>query len=154
MKIRARTGVQLVSAGDMPKQTRSIAEKRFAIGFIADQNPGMTGSAYWVDFFNRPTGFMAGPEKFAERMNNAVIFVSTKKVQRGFYHTTYSLITTDPSLFKAGEITKRYKDFLEAEIAKDPASYLWSHRRWKSQWKDAYKRKWVDDLPIPSEKTI
>ncbi len=150
-RIRSRTGVKLMTAWEMPKKTKNMEDDQFSIGFIADQNPGMTGSAYWVDFFNRPTGFMAGPEKFAQRMNDAVIFVSTSKKKRGYYHTHFTLITEDAKQLPAGKITFLYKEFMEKEIAKDPAGYLWSHRRWKTPWKDAYKRKWIDVKPIPSE---
>jgi Kdo2-lipid IVA lauroyltransferase/acyltransferase len=50
-----------------------------------------------------------------------------------------------------GELTNLYRDVLEKTIQQDPANYLWSHRRFKFDWKKEYNDLWLDDkaaLPL------
>jgi KDO2-lipid IV(A) lauroyltransferase len=37
-----------------------------------------------------------------------------------------------------GELTKRYAVFLEKAMTENPEMWLWSHRRWKHEWKEEY----------------
>jgi KDO2-lipid IV(A) lauroyltransferase len=37
-----------------------------------------------------------------------------------------------------GELTKRFAQYLEQFITRYPDMWLWSHRRWKWEWKEEY----------------
>ncbi len=150
LKIRGRTNAILMSAAEMPKKFPEMHLKQYAMGFIADQNPPNEKSAYWLNFFNRPVPFLTGPEKFAERNDTVIFFIQTKKIKRGYYEFTPVNITGDISKYPKGELTRNYRDYLEKEIRRDPANYLWSHRRWKYEWNILYQRKWVDANLPPS----
>ncbi len=150
LRIRGRFNARMVSAQDFSKEIRNIYERQYALALIADQNPGWPKNAYWLNFFSKPAPFMAGPEKGATRNGTAVVFVNFVKVRRGFYRYEPVIITEDASGMKEGELTRLYRDFLEESIRKQPANYLWSHRRWKFSYQQEYRKRWIDHSPPPS----
>jgi KDO2-lipid IV(A) lauroyltransferase len=62
------------------------------------------------------------------------------KIKRGYYKADFKLITTTPKEYKRGELTKIYVAYLEECISKEPVNYLWSHRRWKHEFKEEYRK--------------
>jgi KDO2-lipid IV(A) lauroyltransferase len=50
---------------------------------------------------------------------------------RGRYQMTYTLITRDAAAMTPEAVMRSYYDLLEADIRRDPANYLWTHKRWK-----------------------
>jgi len=42
------------------------------------------------------------------------------------------LMTSDPSSWEPYSLTQRHMQRLEEEIRKSPASWMWSHKRWKN----------------------
>jgi Kdo2-lipid IVA lauroyltransferase/acyltransferase len=97
----------------------------------ADQSPSNREAAYWANFLGRDTAFLHGPEKHARINNFPVVFAAIRRVKRGFYELDLSTLVENPSLVPDGEITRRYAEKMETLIMKDPANWLWSHRRWK-----------------------
>lgn len=150
LKFRSRTGAVLLSAAEMPKKFPEMNLKRYAPGFIADQNPPNEKSAYWLNYFNRPAPFLTGPEKFAQRNDMVVFFLPVHKIKRGYYEFSPLLITENAKAMEPGALTRKYRDLMEAEIKKDPSAYLWSHRRWKTPWNISFKRKWIDVAEMPA----
>ena len=47
-----------------------------------------------------------------------------------------------------GEITRGFRDFLEKIIREEPHNYLWTHRRWKWDYKEEYSKNWIDTRPV------
>jgi KDO2-lipid IV(A) lauroyltransferase len=72
-----------------------------------------------------------GPEKGAKLNNTAQVFVHFYSTKRGHYHSQYEVMTTVPNYFKDGQLTALFVKTLEDKIKKEPANYLWSHRRWR-----------------------
>ena len=142
--IRSRYGTILISAPDFKNKMHDVFKERFVLALAADQNPGSPLSGYWMNFFNRPIPFVTGPEKGAIKNNAAVAYVAFKKVKRGYYKFDTILLSEQSSNTSVGELTGLYRDVLEKTIKEDPANYLWSHRRFKFEWKDEYKNLWVD----------
>ena len=129
-----------LKAHDEGKPPTNDAQKQYIMALGADQNPGDPSAAYWINFFGRPTPFVTGPEKSARINNTAVVFVHHYKVKRGYYHADFSLITTTPKDYGRGELTKVYVEWLQDCIRKKPFNYLWSHRRWKWEFREEYKK--------------
>ncbi len=130
-KIRSRFG-----AIPMPmEQTLRIisANKEFvtASAFIGDQNPSSGKTAHWAHILNQDTPFMNGPEKIAKKYNLPVVYLSSRKVKRGHYEATSTIIVSNPADYKDGEITDLIAKHTEQEILAQPEIWLWSHRRWK-----------------------
>jgi KDO2-lipid IV(A) lauroyltransferase len=142
--IRSRYGTVLISATDFKNKMHDVFKKQYMLGLAADQNPGAALSGYWLNFFGRPTPFVTGPEKGAVKNNAAVVYVGFKKIKRGHYHFETTLLTEQSAATEPGELTCMYRDVLEKTIKEDPANYLWSHRRFKFEWKEEYRNLWVD----------
>jgi len=154
LKIRSRMGTELLSAYHLPAKIKALADRQYSIALAADQSPGNPSSAYWLNFFGRPTAFASGAEKSAQRSGNAVIFINIVKLGRGTYRFEENLVTQDASTLNSGELTKRYRDFLQDCITAQPSNYLWSHRRWKTPYAEHFKKRWIDDAPAPTSETI
>lgn len=147
--IRARWGNILIPLPEMARQIIPWRKKQYMIALIGDQSPIAPAASYWLNFMNRPTCFVKGPEKFARGQNIPVTVTVTTRPKRGYYHFESYLLVEDPSTLPDGEIMRRYVKYLEDNIRLQPELYLWSHRRWKHQWKPEYKSLWVDAAPLP-----
>ena len=55
-----------------------------AFYMVADQSPSSARLALWVNFLNQDTATIHGPENYARIFNIAVVFVSVKKLKRGY----------------------------------------------------------------------
>ncbi|MBZ5857940.1 lysophospholipid acyltransferase family protein [Flavihumibacter profundi] len=152
-KIRSRFGTILIPATDMRKSMFPYRNSQYLLGLIADQVPGDIERAWWLNFFGMPSPFISGPEKGARAGNIPVVFINITQTKRGHYYLHVQLATETPADLPEGEITRRYRDFLEKVIREHPEMWLWSHRRWKKPWKPDYHARWIDIQPAP-EKTI
>ncbi len=97
----------------------------------ADQNPSHVKQAFWVNFLGRETAFLHGLEKHARNNQLPIIFTEINRIKRGMYELQLSILVENPAASKPGEITALYARKLESAIRKNPASWLWTHRRWK-----------------------
>jgi Kdo2-lipid IVA lauroyltransferase/acyltransferase len=150
---RKRYGTVLISALDFKNKMHEVFEKQYMIALAADQNPSNPNTGYWLNFFGRPIPFVAGPEKGAIKKNAAVVYVGFKKIKRGFYQFDTTLLCEEGGKTKDGELTRLYRNILEETVRQDPANYLWSHRRFKFEWKNEYATLWKDEgTDIPSSK--
>lgn len=138
-QFRKRHGTVLISATAFREQTHTIFDKHYVLALAADQNPGHPGNAYWLDFFGKPAPFICGPAKAAVKNQTAVVMIGFVKRKRGHYHFNCKMITENAAQFSPEELTALYRDEVERVIRQDPANYLWSHRRWKYEWKPEYR---------------
>jgi KDO2-lipid IV(A) lauroyltransferase len=72
-----------------------------------------------------------GVENLSKKCNLAVVFIDIIRVKRGFYEIEASLLCEDTTATDTYEITNTHLAALETLIQKDPANWLWSHKRWK-----------------------
>jgi KDO2-lipid IV(A) lauroyltransferase len=98
---------------------------------IADQSPPLDAQSRWVPFLNHPTVFFHGGEKIARKFGLPVYYLRMRKTGRGTWETTFEQIWDGVSPTSDHEITGRYARLLEEDIRREPALWLWSHRRWK-----------------------
>ncbi|WP_018616040.1 lysophospholipid acyltransferase family protein [Segetibacter koreensis] len=141
LKMRSRYKGILVSTYEFKTRFHQLAKNRYALALMADQNPGNFTNSYWVSFLGRKTPFITGPEKSARINNTAIVFANFYKVKRGYYNVQFQLFTTSPRDLERGESTKKYAAYIEACIRKRPANYLWSHKRWKYEFKEEYRNR-------------
>jgi KDO2-lipid IV(A) lauroyltransferase len=145
LKIRSRFDAVMIDATNYSRDIKKIVRHQHTLALIADQNPGWPPRAYWLNFFNRPAPFLIGPDKGAIRSNNAVVFVRFIRLKRGYYFLENHIITENAAECKPGELTRKFRDFIQESITRDPSSFLWSHRRWKHEYKKDYEKLWIDD---------
>ena len=107
------------------------SKERSLMIFIADQTPNKLNLHYWTSFLNQESAMLTGPEKIAAKLDIPVIFVDVKKLKRGYYTVDFELITDSPRTKPEFWITEQYARLMERSILRDPAYWLWTHKRWK-----------------------
>ena len=148
LKIRSRGGSLLVPATPPRAYIAGFhphRNTRYVLGLIADQSPGSAAQAYLLNFFGRPTAFITGPEKGARARDLPVFFSHIRKLRRGYYHIEYSLAEEHPQRLPEGQLTVNFARYLENVIRQYPEMWLWSHRRWKLEWKEDYRAMWIGE---------
>lgn len=138
LKIRTVTGAVLLPATKIRAAILPWRHTQYVLGLVADQSPADPRNAYWVDFFGRPTPFLRAPENGARVANLPVIFCYFTKVRRGYYEGVFEIGEANPSALPKGQLTKKYAAYLERFIRQHPDMYLWSHRRWKWEWREEF----------------
>ena len=130
---RARYETTMASITETTSAFNEFANIPTVFLMAADQSPGRKykDKAYWMNFLGRDTAFLHGPEKHAVTNNYVVIYIDVQRKKRGFYTIELSVLADKPSQLSDGEITSRFAKKLESIIYKNPANWLWSHRRWK-----------------------
>lgn len=106
-------------------------------GFLGDQTPAPAKTHYWSSFLgvdNVP--IHTGAELLAKKHDLAVVYFSTKRIKRGYYETSFKLITESPSDFEDYKITDIYLSEIEKHIKKAPEYYFWTHKRFKHRGKN------------------
>lgn len=137
---RARFNCHLSSIGETYYTFRHYLNSVVTYFMVADQSPSNLRRSYWFNFLNQDTAFIHGPEDYSRLYNLPVIFIEIKRIKRGYYELHFSLLADNPASLPSGEITRLYAEKLESVIRKEPAYWLWSHRRWKRQRSDIRHR--------------
>lgn len=145
LHIRRRFGSVLLPFNDMGRAMLPYRNKQYMLALMADQSPPIPAKSYWLPFFDQPTAFLRGPESGARLSKMPVVFVSLSKPRRGYYHVHATLLTDNAGALHKGELTRLYAEHLQDSIRRQPALYLWSHNRWKHEWKEEYGKAWVGD---------
>lgn len=112
--------------------------QKVIVGFMADQTPSPHNIHYWTNFLNQDTPAFTGVERIAQKLNYPVVYLDITKVARGKYIGEVKLISDNPKEEPEFAITEKYMREMEKSIFRNPAYWLWTHKRWK------YKRKDVD----------
>jgi KDO2-lipid IV(A) lauroyltransferase len=103
--------------------------------FLADQSPQESKIKYWTNFLSQDTPVFLGAEQIAKKLEMAVVFFDIRKVARGHYEIEFVLLSEKPKETAQYEVTEMHVRALENRIKKEPAWWLWSHRRWKHKRK-------------------
>jgi Kdo2-lipid IVA lauroyltransferase/acyltransferase len=138
-QIRSRFGPHLVP---MSTTGRAVVTRQHIprlIALVADQMPDSPEHALWLPFLHQDTPFYPGSERLARSRNLPVFYVENIRLRRGHYQVTFHPLGEPPYTdLPEGALLERYRDELEKTIRAHPASWLWSHKRWKHQ-RDKYE---------------
>jgi KDO2-lipid IV(A) lauroyltransferase len=135
LQLRSQFGATLVSMKESVRYLLKKGEKPRVIGVISDQTPSADELNHWISFLNQKTPVFLGTEKLAKKMDCPIFFAHITPLSRANYKIDFELITDSPKDLTDGEITRLHSRILENNINKNPAYWLWSHRRWKHQQK-------------------
>jgi KDO2-lipid IV(A) lauroyltransferase len=141
LEVRQANGQRFLSEKEMVCLFRLLRERPHVVLLAADQSPFSLAAARWCRFFHRPTPFHQGIEEVARRTHSRVAFLELVRQGRGRYEARIHPWDVDWAAAPAGELTEAYVRFVEASIARQPANYLWTHRRWK------HSHRWREFLP-------
>jgi KDO2-lipid IV(A) lauroyltransferase len=131
--LRTRFGSDGIKKNDTIRDiVRLNREKtRAVIVFVADQTPSKANLHYWTTFLNQESAILTGPERIARKLNLPVVFLDMEKVKRGYYTVEAKLITKDARSTPEFWLTEQYARMMEQCILRNPAYWLWTHKRWK-----------------------
>ncbi|OFY31956.1 MAG: hypothetical protein A2275_16810 [Bacteroidetes bacterium RIFOXYA12_FULL_35_11] len=131
-KKRARYGAILIRDQEAYKKLLELNNKKelFLCWFLTDQRPPKP-LHFWTNFLNQDTPVFLGAEKVARKVHAAVVYMEINKIKRGYYSVDFKLLVEDASKTLEGQITEMHTRELEKTILKNPAYWLWSHKRWK-----------------------
>jgi KDO2-lipid IV(A) lauroyltransferase len=131
-RMRTRFGTRLISMKDTLREMLKNRNELNATAFIADQSP-IPDRAYWMDFMNQDTPVFLGIEKIALKIRYPIVYISIRRVKRGYYKVFAEKIELSLGLQKTGTITEIHTRRLESDIRTQPEIWLWTHRRWKHE---------------------
>ena len=131
LNLRGRFGMNGIASKKLLRTIIAMKkeEKKGIIAFIADQSPTKEGSRCWTNFLNQDTAFFTGAENIGRKQNAAFYFTHVTRPKRGYYHYHFEKIEADVN--NQNEVTIAYARMLEKMIMREPALWLWTHRRWK-----------------------
>lgn len=133
LKVRSRFGARLVPAKEMLADVIKRRAVVRALAINADQAPVSTDKRYWTTFLGQDTAFYIGAEQIARAVRLPVLFVSIRRVRRGFYEVRFQELWDGRERTEPNELTERYARACESDLLQRPADWLWSYRRWRLQ---------------------
>lgn len=112
---------------------KSIMQRRNIpriVSIVSDQAPNVKDDTYWTMFLNQETGFFLAPDTISRFTNYPVYFATMHRDSRGRYEVGFKKIGEPP--YQGGQaVITAYVNEVEQQILKQPADWLWMHRRWK-----------------------
>ena len=131
LESRSKYGLWMKSYAEVKQMMKEGIDQPITVIFGSDQSPNIKQQPYWTEFLNQETGVQFGTEKFARDYDTPVIYGFIHKLKRGHFEMEYRLVTEKPNELPIGEITEAHTRMLEEDIRKEPAYWLWTHKRWK-----------------------
>ena len=131
LRIRTRFGARLVPAKELLAdflKRRGIVR---AVAMNADQAPVSTDKRYWTQFLGQDTAFYIGAEQIARAMRLPVVYVSVRRIRRGYYQADLKPLWDGREVTEPHTVTERYARACEIDVLAHPADWLWSYRRWR-----------------------
>jgi Kdo2-lipid IVA lauroyltransferase/acyltransferase len=129
-RMRTRFGTRLIPMKDTLRDMLKKRDELNATAFIADQSP-LPDRAYWMSFMNQDTPVFLGIEKIALKIRYPIVYITIRRVKRGYYKVFAERIELPSVHQETGSITEIHTRKLEADIRSQPENWLWTHRRWK-----------------------
>jgi len=136
-KVRSKFGNKLIAMRQTMRALQASKDKPSIFSFGNDQAPSKDESHYWTTFMNQPSSVQLGIEKIAKRINQPIFYFKINILKRGFYSVDCIPLCLNPAKTAEFEITEMHTRFLEEMIKARPEYWLWSHKRWKYQPKNA-----------------
>ena len=128
---RSRTGAKMISTYGLQRIVLQEHDPPYGFVYISDQYPPNQKRAIKASFLGIESTFLHGAQQVAIKKNYPLYAVSMARIKRGFYEMGLTLLHNNPSESNEEELTHLYADFMEKQILKDPATWLWSHKKWK-----------------------
>ena len=133
-RMREASGGHVLAKNGEAAQIREVLANGGAVFTAGDQDAGANG--LFVDFFGRPASTHKAIAVLALRQKAIIVVGGMQRTGGLLNYTVQTTDVIDPSDY-AGQpdavraVTQRMTASLERMIRRDPAQYLWLHRRWK-----------------------
>ena len=109
------------------------ANKLCTYGFASDQSPRLQSTHHWQSFMGKVVPVHTGAEMLSKKYDFNVIFLKNKRVSRGYYESSFEILSENATEVPNYEITDKFIKLVEQQIYESPEFYLWTHKRWKHQ---------------------
>ena len=132
LKIRSRFRLECIPQKKTVRRLLEIERngQKFVIGFISDQRPLGASLHHWTCFLGQDTPYVVGGETIGNHVDARFVYLDVEKTSRGHYRLTFCPVVPDPSDDGPDPYTREFMKMLEKTICREPAYWLWSHRRW------------------------
>lgn len=133
IKSRAKFGTNMIETSKIVSEMLYNKQNNIqaAYGLLSDQSPQIGKTFYWREFFGVKVPVHTGAEILAKKYDMNLVFIDTKKIKRGYYETSFSLISNDSTKAKNYELTDIFLDKVEQKVRERPEFYFWTHNRFK-----------------------
>lgn len=137
--LRTKFGSRVISKYETGREVVRLQRNkvRSVVIFLADQTPSRQNLHYWTSFLNQDTAILTGAERLARKLDTPVIFLDVQMLRRGYYTVELQLLSENPKETPENWITEEYARRMERSILRNPAGWLWTHKRWKYTRTDA-----------------
>ena len=131
---RTRFGGYPIRRADVAREIVKRREITRGVAIVGDQFPGHDNDKkYWTTFLGQETAFFQAINQMAFLTQYPVFFAKMSHPKRGFYEVELVLISSPPYEKDNYDMIENYVKETERVIKKDPAGWLWSHKRWKKK---------------------
>jgi len=143
---RTRFGSRLIPREEFIFDLMSRAGQPRAYALIADQTPKQKNDPrQWTRFLGRDAAFFKGAGKIAQFLDAKVLYVTMRRLRRGYYSVQLTVLAQPPYDSDADAIiVERYVQSLERDIRASPADWLWVQNKWK------LKKPAAEATPLPA----
>lgn len=133
LQSRAQFGTSLIATNTVFSEMEKNHQNNIqaAYGLLSDQSPRLENTFYWTEFFGVKVPVHTGAEMLTKKYDMNMVYIDTVKIKRGYYRTTFSLITEDKNCNSPYNLTDQFLNKVEKRISLQPEYYLWSHNRFK-----------------------
>jgi len=133
LKSRGRFGVELVQTSKTVRAMINFKKENVQAiyGLLSDQSPQIEKTLYWGEFLGARVPIHTGGEILAKKFDMNMVFMDTKKLKRGHYESTFSLISNETKKHANFQLTDLFIEKMEDQIKRQPEFYFWTHKRFK-----------------------
>ncbi|MBI2885027.1 MAG: mitochondrial fission ELM1 family protein [Candidatus Omnitrophica bacterium] len=130
---RESKGCRIVHKGGAVRQLLRALHRREVVAIVADQ---ASRQGRFVEFFGRPALFASGPFEMAWSANALLLPVFIHRVRGAYHRIEFEPLMDLRELAqdKSAGVRQGIEQFagvLRRHIERDPAQWLWLHKRWK-----------------------
>ena len=119
-----------IESKDIIRYAYAHRDEKKVYNLNTDQRPYFASPANLdIEFLGQHVQTMTGGAAQARKFGLAVAYLSMRRDRRGHYSLHYTPLCEDASQESVETIMKRYYTLLEEDIRRQPANYLWTHRR-------------------------
>jgi KDO2-lipid IV(A) lauroyltransferase len=132
-KVRSIHGSYLISRKSFVNGFRKMQKQKklSLVGFASDQSPRKHSKNYFRTFFGNNVPVFTGAERFGKEFNVPIVMAKVRRLKRGYYETTFNVLSDNPNELSDYKITDMFYEQLEELVLENPALYFWTHNRFK-----------------------
>jgi KDO2-lipid IV(A) lauroyltransferase len=134
-ELRQKAGLKTLPSHNAYRACVRALRRNELVGFMLDQNrPSSQG--VFVEFFGKPASTTPGLALMSAQTGAPVVPVFMRRLPDGRHELEARSVIEPPPDRKEETLracTAAYTKIIEDEIRRDPAQWMWLHKRWKSR---------------------